>query len=293
MRIGASAGAAATGILIWLYACAALAQGAPPPPPPAADPGAPPPPPPSAPGSGVEAAPPPPLPPPPPPPPGQHPGQAPPPGGQPPPGYYYAPPGAYVEPLPPPPPPDVGRRLHDGFYLRMSIGAGFMSSEWKTEDAGVSNMNISGGGVALDLLVGGSPTPGLAIGGGLLLNTASNPELEPGTGPKRELDGGLGAAQIGVFVDGFFDPSGGFHLGGMLGIASYVVTPDDEDRDEKIEQTGGGAAIWVGYDAWVGDQWSIGGLLRLTAQSTTDDRAGSDQQASAATVSLLFTALYH
>jgi hypothetical protein len=286
MRTGVTVAAAA---FSWLIACAALAQAVPPPP--AADPGAPPPPPPPLPGAGVESPPPPE--PPPPPPPGQQPGQAPP-GQQAPGYYYYPPPGAYVEPPPPPPPPpDPGRRLHDGFYLRLSIGAGFISSEWETEAGGVSNAKISGGGAALDFLIGGSPTPGFVIGGGLLINSAGNPKLEPATGASRQLDGSMSVAQIGMFVDGFFDPSGGFHLGGMLGIATYLVAPDDDAVYANIAHSGGGAAIWVGYDAWVGDQWSLGGMLRLTAQSTSDTRGGFDERAAAGTVSLLFTALYH
>jgi hypothetical protein len=196
-------------------------------------------------------------------------------------------------PLPPPPPRDTGRRLHDGFYLRMSIGAGYINSEWETEQAGVDNLTISGGGIALDLLLGGSPTPGLVIGGGFLANSVANPEVESERGSSTELDGALGAAQLGIFIDGFVDPTGGFHIGGMLGIASYVVTPKDEDRDRKIEQGGGGGAIWVGYDAWVADQWSIGGLLRLTGQATSQRRGSYKEQASAGTLSILFTALYH
>ena len=277
----------------------------PPPPPPAAapDPGPPPPPPAAAPETAPPA--PPPGPPPPPPPtaqpgaapggpPGPQPGYGPQqPGQQPPPGYYYPPPpGAYVEPPPPPPAPaDRGRHLHDGFYLRMSIGAGMVDSTWETESPG-PNAKIGGVGLALDLLFGGTPTPGLVIGGGLLLNSVQDPEVEPENGASEEIEGNLGVAQVGVFIDGFFDPSGGFHLGGMLGLASYGLQFDDDDRD-NIEQGGGGAAIWVGYDAWVGSEWSIGGLLRLTGQSTTEKRNDFEEQASTGTVSLLFTALYH
>jgi hypothetical protein len=173
----------------------------------------------------------------------------------------------------------------------MSLGAGAVNSTWETE-AATANAKISGAGLALDLLIGGSPTPGLVIGGGLLINSVTDPEVEPDGGSSSEIEGQLGVGQLGVFIDGFFDPTGGFHVGGMLGLASYGVQFDDDD-DENIEQGGGGAAIWVGYDAWVGSQWSIGGLLRLTGQSTSEERNDTKEQASAGTLSILFTALYH
>lgn len=174
----------------------------------------------------------------------------------------------------------------------MSLGAGAIRSTWESEAASVANTEVNGGGIALDLLLGGTPTPGLVIGGGFLLNAASKPEAEPETGPSQEIEGNLNTGMLGVFIDGYFDPSGGFHLGGMLGIASYAIVFDDDDQ-EDIEQGGGGAAFWVGYDAWVGDDWSIGGLLRLTGQSTNQTRDDVDEQASAGTLSILFTALYH
>jgi hypothetical protein len=232
----------------------------------------------------------------PPPPPGAAPGQQPyaqqqqP--GQPPPGYYYPPPpGAYVEPAPPPPPPDTSKHRHDGFYLRMSLGIGYIDSNWETENAAEANAKITGTGIALDLLIGGTPADGFVIGGGLLGNSVANPEIEPEGGSSFEAEGALGASQLGVFVDGFFDPTGGFHVGGMLSIAGYNVQFDDDTPN--IQQGGAGAALWVGYDAWVGSQWSIGGALRATIQATSDDRDDFEQQADARTYSLMFTALYH
>jgi hypothetical protein len=196
-----------------------------------------------------------------------------------------------VEPPPPPPAKDTGKHTHDGFYLRMSLGAGAVDSTWETE-AATPNAKIGGAGVALDLLIGGTPTPGLVIGGGFVLNSVQKPTVEPDGGSSEEIEGQLGVGQLGVFIDGFFDPTGGFHVGGMLGFASYNVQFDDEDV-ENIEQGGGGVALWVGYDAWVGSEWSIGGVLRLTGQSTADERGDFKEQASAGTVSILFTALFH
>ena len=174
----------------------------------------------------------------------------------------------------------------------MSLGAGAIRSTWETEQGSVPNQDVDGGGLALDLLFGGTPTPGLVIGGGFIINSASNPERTPEGGSSEEIEGNLGAALLGVFIDGFFDPTGGFHLGGMLGIASYTVQ-DDDDATDDIEQGGAGAAVWVGYDAWVGSDWSIGGMLRLTGQSTAETRDDFEDRASAGTLSILFTALYH
>src|SRR5687768_3991362 len=67
----------------------------------------------------------------------------------------------------PPPPAPVTRnfRQHDGFYLRIGGGLGALGADFDR-----AGFDASSGGTSLELeaLVGGSPSPGLAIGGGLL-----------------------------------------------------------------------------------------------------------------------------
>jgi hypothetical protein len=177
----------------------------------------------------------------------------------------------------------------------MSIGGGAIVTEREYDNSGFSNSTIRGGGLAIDFLLGGTPTPGFVIGGGFLSNGMDNPSNET-TAEKRDTEWTVTTSVVGPFVDGFPDPEGGFHLGGMLGLANLIVQDDDDLGDE---QTGGfGAALWAGYGGWVGSEWSLGGMLRLTGATTRrefelDDGSDVVEELRVGTFTILFTALYH
>ena len=93
--------------------------------------------------------------------------------GPPPQGYApgYGPPQQGYGP-PPPPREDPTVNYHDGFYLRLNLGIGGHAITYNDD------ITAFGGSVALDLLVGGSPNRGLAIGGGLLADYSPNLDLQ-------------------------------------------------------------------------------------------------------------------
>lgn len=240
----------------------------------------------------------------------QQPGYAPQPGygqpgyGQPGYGQPYPPPGGYppgqgmyVQTEPPPPAgPPPGHHLHDGFYLRMSLGGGYHRTTIEPEGS-ATDIEVKGGGAALDFLMGGTPTPGFVIGGGIFVNSAENPQVEQ-SGQTDDLNGSASVAVIGPFVDGFFDPEGGFHVGGAIGLANTTVTDDDAPSDyQDNKYDGAGLALWAGYDAWVSSEWSIGGYARLIAANgkRDEDILGVQVKQDAKTLgfALMFTALYH
>lgn len=189
------------------------------------------------------------------------------------------------------PPAPVARsyHVHDGFYLRANLGLGGLSTSY---DLGADE-HVDAGGVALDLdlLVGGSPSPGLAIGGGLLTSTAPSAGFE---WDETDLgDGRLNMVLLGVFVDGFPNPKRGFHLGGLLGVAGQTskFNSDGEGLKDTYETAGFGGAAWIGYDWWVAAEWSMGLQFRLAgAISSSED---DDVDAAAFNSSLMFTTVYH
>jgi len=176
--------------------------------------------------------------------------------------------------------PDVRRpvqrtyHFHEGFYLRMSVGFGDYRASFS--DGNHSNQDFSehGANMALDLLIGGSPSPGVSIGGALL--------LDPLFGANYDRDGqGLGShggysTLIGPFIDGFPDPVKGWHLGGMLGLAALSFENVNETGGKTATAGGLGGAAWFGYDFWVGSEWSIGPQLRLMGMRTSNDQDGHD-----------------
>jgi hypothetical protein len=63
-----------------------------------------------------------------------------------------------------------GARLHDGFYLRMSIGGGSVAArgERYDESDAATDYSFAGNALLADLAVGGTPSPGLVLGGAYL-----------------------------------------------------------------------------------------------------------------------------
>jgi len=191
-----------------------------------------------------------------------------------------------------------GRHLHDGFYLRINLGLGYLGTVG-TSDNSDKDLVVRGAGASFDLLLGGTPLPGLTIGGGMMSDTAPSPKTK-GAGSNgvitlTSIDTPLVQNLFGVFVDGFPNPRQGLHFGGLLGFASLAFANTAKDEDDSA--TGFGAAIWAGYDFWVSDNWSLGAMLRLTGSLSNRTAKANNSEFSEShrtgSIALLFSVLYH
>jgi hypothetical protein len=194
-----------------------------------------------------------------------------------------------VETPPPAAPVERTYHMHEGFYFRASLGIGALNQSVSTDTRSEADFSTSGGGLAYDIMIGGSPATGLAIGGTIMGLGATNANVEVDdvdTGADVNASHGI----IGVFIDGFPQPNGGLHLGGALGFAGDAIDPD---QGETRNLGGFGGAAWLGYGFWVGPDWSLGGMLQLSGTLTREEKDGVTRQASSLGTSLLFTALYH
>ncbi len=175
--------------------------------------------------------------------------------------------------------------VHDGFYVRVNTGIGWVGSTWTAQ--GVPDTDAGGTSLALDLLLGGSPSRGVAIGGAVLGHVMLATDVE--VGGEESDDEALNLLMVGPFIDGFPNPTGGWHVGGSIGLARA--------RFSDLKGWGLGGAAWAGYDAWVGDEWSVGGLARLmlvrTSAEAEESGVSSDTDATATSFTLGFTALFH
>lgn len=195
----------------------------------------------------------------------------------------------HVETPPPPPLEPRSRLYHDGFYLRLSLGIGYQGV---SSSAGSSKASFHGAGPAGQLLIGGTPATGLVIGGGIAWQSAVSPgvsvEGAPLPGIEQQPSGGVGLALLGPFVDIYPNPSHGFHIGGMLGLAGIGLKGDDD----KLSGGVGGSA-WLGYGDWVSSQWSLGGLVRVTGAGTKRTIGSVDVSDGGWGLTLEFAATYH
>lgn len=182
---------------------------------------------------------------------------------------------------------------HDGLFLRFAGGFGLAADPAKVESPGVDvTGTLSGNGFAWDLAVGGTPSPGLVLGGGLFGAHIPGPvadDMKATVGGLVDLGGdvefeSLTFGLLAPFVDYYPSPEKGLHLTAAVGLGLLAV------GDGKLQDTtyvpfqdhggtGIGALAGVGYEWWVANQWSLGVVAHVTyAAPAGDDDGNTDWQ---------------
>ncbi len=212
-----------------------------------------------------------------------------------------------ASPAPPPAAGTPGGRTHDGFYFRAGIGAGggSLAGSIADSDPAWDGAGVGAKGVAIpvELSFGGTVAPGLVIGGGSFGAVLPAPDATANN-YGAELEGSGGAvtlSSIGPFVDYYFDPSQGLHA--QAGIAFAVVAAargDDPGANLQLPPddysgTGWSSMAGLGWEAWVGEQSSLGVLGRIQFGGATLQSNDSDASVDAnfLFLSMLATYTYH
>ena len=216
-----------------------------------------------------------------------------------------------AQPAPAEPVERKGVRFHDGFYLRLGLGVGALMSSTVKPSGATDSYDITGVSEQIDISLGGTPVPGFVIGGGIFGSFTPAPSYSQSVnGETASVDGGsLMAEVVGPFIDVYPNPSQGFHLMAAVGPAIISAAKGDpkyvcvsngcgtvEMPGTAYSGTGFGLVAGVGYEAFVGDQWSIGGIARLMYTSATmspDDSSYVKADVSAIVPGLLFGATFH
>jgi len=193
--------------------------------------------------------------------------------------------------MPEEPPPRNVRR-HDGFYFRFGLGAGYAIDRVSHDDYD-GGVTLKGAAVATELLFGGTIGRVVILGG--IFNHVV-PSLQ-GTfdylGAPGKVDAGASLLTLyGAGIDVYPVPSSGAHFGVAVGAmvlalnqwntsdagdsasidsGSFGGTPSASapitapDLSVSDRSAGIGAMIGGGYEWWIGDQWSLGVIGRVTA----------------------------
>jgi hypothetical protein len=187
----------------------------------------------------------------------------------------------------PGPPVERKYRQHDGFYVRVNGGVGALLGA--SIEAGPIDVDSGGLTLDFDVLVGAGPAPGFTLGGALVSSQQLSSSWETDDG--LDVGGGkLTSLIVGPFADGFPNSKGGWHFGGMGGLAVVGLDPPGAD-DDRTNALGVGGAFWVGHDVWVAPEWSVGGLLRTNALWATN--SDDDVTVTSVGLSLMFSVLYN
>jgi hypothetical protein len=193
----------------------------------------------------------------------------------------------------------VTKKTHDGFFLRVGLGGGYFSARSSDVTEGGTmapdrsfvpstfHYAYSGISVVEEFSVGGTPVPGLVLGAGIFGTNVfvTKRDVMRAAGlafpPDKDNAGITSISLVCPFVDHYINPSAGFHfLGGpCVAISSFPGSG-----------WGGGVGMnaGIGYEAWIGDQWSLGALARFQYA-----RVWLDQPTGIILPGLLLVATYH
>lgn len=223
-------------------------------------------------------------------------GYAPPPAYAPPPGYaaqpgYYPPPAYY-------PPPGYNRRPmpgyheHDGFYMRLFTGFGYLSASDTYQG---STETFSGTGVTFGAAFGGVIAPNLVLYGEFLGIVVTDPTYEL-TGQTSQTLSGLDATLVGFGpgVAYYLEPLN-LYFSGTLTFSQLWLSESQSsggtNNSSDLTNLGIGTNLMIGKEWWISSDWGIGvaGQLHVASMKVKD----IDARMTATAFSLLFSATYN
>jgi hypothetical protein len=148
---------------------------------------------------------------------------------------------------------------HDGFYLQMAIGPGYLSA---SAEQGPMEVSFGGATVSSHLMIGGSLMPGLVLGGGFINDYAFSPSYKLNDQEPVGLDDvSLYLISIGAFVDFYPNPTKGLHFQGFAGWGGLESSSNGNSGGS--DPTGLVVTVGAGYEWWVAKEWGVGILGRF------------------------------
>jgi hypothetical protein len=173
---------------------------------------------------------------------------------------------------------------HDGFYLQFNAGLGYLST---SAEAGGSEVKFSGMTLPSSLLLGGTVGP-VVIGGGFFGDYAFSPSASfNGQDVPSNSDVSMTLIGIGMFADIYPDVHKGLHFQPFVGWGGLETSVNGNVGGS--DPTGLVLAVGGGYDVFISDNWSFGGMLRIAYAPLSLN----DVTYSTISPSLLATITYH
>lgn len=176
-------------------------------------------------------------------------------------------------------PLDPSAHLHDGFYLRLAGGIGAFSdyitvntNQFALDGDELNEGDASGFSGATEVAAGATILPGLVVGLGIYTNIAPAPEAETTLSNSASFEFAPSQlAIIAAFTDYYPFVKKGLHVQVGIGLATYVMGTGHLDdaaagapKASAHTGLGTGVMLGAGYEAWIGEQWGMGVLGRMT-----------------------------
>jgi hypothetical protein len=173
-------------------------------------------------------------------------------------------------------------QTHDGFYIRLQTGLGYMSARR-------GGSTFSGDAFSVGVAVGAIIVPDLALFGTFLLHEVRNPTANQ-YGAKESFNGTLRSESFGAGLAYYFEPVNVYVATALMATSALVA--DGANNKYGSANRGLGAQVLLAKEWWVGREWGVGVAAEFTAAVMTDTDDHSTQWKSY-TYSLLFSATYN
>ena len=185
---------------------------------------------------------------------------------------------ASAAPAPPPSPP----RTRDGFFARLSLGAGYFAA---SSGASQDRRTFAGAPISLEADLGGTPAPWLGLGAGytrdIILGLSSEDDVIDGDEPNLD-DRSFQLETLSFFVSLYPHARSAFYGFASFGYGVIHVRPSDDAPElpllslfgdgDGVDATGYAFTLGAGHDWWLSDTWTVGVSGRLLgARLSTDD----------------------
>jgi hypothetical protein len=159
--------------------------------------------------------------------------------------------------------------MHDGTYLRLSLGASAIHAARQTDVQGVrpslgypvDDSTVAGTAFTAEIAGGYTPIRGVAVTGLVLAHVLQPAELTLVDESSIRLAGPYTLLLVAPGVDVFANPERGLHLSTSVGVLAAHAAIDDPSID-SIGGLGAAGTMALGYDGWVGEEWSLGVFAR-------------------------------
>jgi hypothetical protein len=199
----------------------------------------------------------------------------------------------------PPPPPNggceaaPGARLHDGFFARSESGIAVLLATVSDSGGPPFRSRVRGVGQGASISIGGTPAPGLVLGGTLWTSRIDPVFVEDGRDVAPDDDSvKLTLLRVGPLVDWYPHPDRGFHA---LAALALTVQFETDTKGNPLLPAAFGASLstGAGHEWFLSSELSLGILGRVAFGHVNRAAADGHERMLFVIPELALSATYH
>jgi hypothetical protein len=178
--------------------------------------------------------------------------------------YYGPPPPRYYRPRYAA--PYYAPYSHDGFFLRLTGGLGYLAASETVDGA---TLGYSGFGFTFGGALGGAVAPNLIVFGEIVGTTAFNADQSYAGSPQGVSGLDVTLLGVGPGIAYYIEPAN-VYLSGTLAFSKVSFTNTYSQYPVNDTNWGVGASFSIGKEWWIGRRWAFGFAGQVQLASMTD-----------------------